>query len=226
MYPTVTEIRPDAARPPQAVPPRAVRSRSQRDLVEDSLRRVPNRPTSRPGRPPRSPPRSIWDYFAVVADGPRDRRSPSAASPGRAGSPSCATVRARRGASCAKTERIAAGWRRRVGGRRGRSRRQVHAERPETIAACLAFASLGAIWSSCSPDFGARAIADRFGQVAPSARTRSSPAAPSARSSRPTASRRPSSPSWPTTASADDSHAAESARSRGRRPRLGPTPPR
>ncbi len=38
---------------------------------------------------------------------------------------------------------------------------------PETIAAMLAAASLGAIWSSCSPDFGAEGVLDRFGQVEP-----------------------------------------------------------
>ena len=38
---------------------------------------------------------------------------------------------------------------------------------PETIAATLAAASLGAIWSSCSPDFGVRGVVDRFGQIAP-----------------------------------------------------------
>jgi acetoacetyl-CoA synthetase len=38
---------------------------------------------------------------------------------------------------------------------------------PETIAAFLACASLGAIWSSCSPDFGARSVIDRFAQVEP-----------------------------------------------------------
>ena len=38
---------------------------------------------------------------------------------------------------------------------------------PETIVAMLATTSLGAIWSSCSPDFGAKAIADRFAQIDP-----------------------------------------------------------
>jgi len=38
---------------------------------------------------------------------------------------------------------------------------------PETIAAMLAATSLGAIWSSCSPDFGLDAVADRFGQIEP-----------------------------------------------------------
>jgi acetoacetyl-CoA synthetase len=38
---------------------------------------------------------------------------------------------------------------------------------PETMIAMLAAASLGAIWSSCSPDFGVRGVLDRFGQIAP-----------------------------------------------------------
>ncbi|HEU0090189.1 MAG TPA: acetoacetate--CoA ligase [Pseudonocardiaceae bacterium] len=38
---------------------------------------------------------------------------------------------------------------------------------PDTLVAFLATASLGAIWSSCSPDFGARAVADRFTQIEP-----------------------------------------------------------
>ncbi len=38
---------------------------------------------------------------------------------------------------------------------------------PETIIAFLAAASLGAVWSSCSPDFGAQGVLDRFGQIEP-----------------------------------------------------------
>ncbi len=38
---------------------------------------------------------------------------------------------------------------------------------PETVIAMLAAASLGAVWSSCSPDFGDRAVLDRFGQIRP-----------------------------------------------------------
>ncbi|HEX6027086.1 MAG TPA: acetoacetate--CoA ligase [Solirubrobacter sp.] len=38
---------------------------------------------------------------------------------------------------------------------------------PETAAAFLATASIGAIWSSCSPDFGARSVIDRFAQIEP-----------------------------------------------------------
>ncbi|MGH6920101.1 MAG: acetoacetate--CoA ligase [Geminicoccaceae bacterium] len=38
---------------------------------------------------------------------------------------------------------------------------------PETIIAMLAVTALGAIWSSCSPDFGVQGVLDRFGQIAP-----------------------------------------------------------
>ena len=38
---------------------------------------------------------------------------------------------------------------------------------PETVSAMLASASLGAIWSSCSPDFGVQGVLDRFGQIEP-----------------------------------------------------------
>ncbi len=38
---------------------------------------------------------------------------------------------------------------------------------PEAIVAMLATTSIGAIWSSCSPDFGVNGIVDRFGQIEP-----------------------------------------------------------
>ncbi len=38
---------------------------------------------------------------------------------------------------------------------------------PESTAAMIATASLGAIWSSCSPDFGVQGVLDRFGQIEP-----------------------------------------------------------
>ena len=38
---------------------------------------------------------------------------------------------------------------------------------PEAIVAMLAATSIGAIWSSCSPDFGINRVVDRFGQIAP-----------------------------------------------------------
>jgi acetoacetyl-CoA synthetase len=38
---------------------------------------------------------------------------------------------------------------------------------PGTIIAMLAATSLGAVWSSCSPDFGVQGVLDRFGQIQP-----------------------------------------------------------
>jgi acetoacetyl-CoA synthetase len=38
---------------------------------------------------------------------------------------------------------------------------------PGTVIAMLAATSLGAVWSSCSPDFGTRGVLDRFGQIEP-----------------------------------------------------------
>ncbi len=38
---------------------------------------------------------------------------------------------------------------------------------PETIIAMLAATTLGAVWSSCSPDFGVQGVLDRFGQIEP-----------------------------------------------------------
>jgi acetoacetyl-CoA synthetase len=38
---------------------------------------------------------------------------------------------------------------------------------PETVIAMLAATALGAVWSSCSPDFGVQGVLDRFGQIEP-----------------------------------------------------------
>ncbi len=38
---------------------------------------------------------------------------------------------------------------------------------PEAVIGMLACASIGAIWSSCSPDFGVQGVLDRFGQISP-----------------------------------------------------------
>lgn len=38
---------------------------------------------------------------------------------------------------------------------------------PETVVGLLAAAAIGAVWSSCSPDFGTGAVVDRFGQIGP-----------------------------------------------------------
>src|SRR4051794_35919951 len=62
--------------------------------------------------------------------------------------------------------RIAAGLRR-LGVQRGDRMAAYMPNIPETAAAFLATASLGAVWSSCSPDFGARSVIDRFAQIEP-----------------------------------------------------------
>ncbi len=38
---------------------------------------------------------------------------------------------------------------------------------PETVTAMLAASSIGAVWSTCSPDFGVSGVLDRFGQIKP-----------------------------------------------------------
>src|SRR3954464_8324737 len=65
-----------------------------------------------------------------------------------------------------ETARIATGLRR-LGVGRGDRVVAYMPNIPETAAAFLACASLGAIWSSCSPDFGARSVIDRFAQIEP-----------------------------------------------------------
>src|SRR3954454_21344836 len=64
------------------------------------------------------------------------------------------------------TARIAAGLRA-LGVERGDRVVAYMPNIPETAAAFLACASLGAIWSSCSPDFGPRSVIDRFAQIEP-----------------------------------------------------------
>src|SRR4051795_3856467 len=65
-----------------------------------------------------------------------------------------------------QTARIAAGLRR-LGVGEGDRVVAYMPNIPETIAAFLACASIGATWSSCSPDFGARSVVDRFAQIEP-----------------------------------------------------------
>src|SRR4051812_8042359 len=66
----------------------------------------------------------------------------------------------------AQTARVRAGLRRRGVGRGDRVVAYL-GNGPHTIAAFLATASLGAVWSSCSPDFGVRSVVDRFKQIEP-----------------------------------------------------------
>jgi acetoacetyl-CoA synthetase len=60
-----------------------------------------------------------------------------------------------------------AGALRRMGVRRGDRVAAYMPNVPETLVAFLATASLGAIWSSCPPEFGIRSVVDRFRQIEP-----------------------------------------------------------
>jgi acetoacetyl-CoA synthetase len=60
-----------------------------------------------------------------------------------------------------------AAWMQSAGVRPGDRVAGLMPNRPETVVAMLAAASLGAVWSSASPDFGADGVVDRFGQIAP-----------------------------------------------------------
>jgi acetoacetyl-CoA synthetase len=65
-----------------------------------------------------------------------------------------------------QTATVAAGLKS-VGVRRGDRVASYMPNIPETVVAFLATASIGAIWSSCSPDFGVGAVVDRFQQIDP-----------------------------------------------------------
>jgi acetoacetyl-CoA synthetase len=66
----------------------------------------------------------------------------------------------------AEVARVAAGLRA-LGVRRGDRVVGLIPNIPQAIVALLATASIGAIWSSCSPDFGTRSVLDRFAQIEP-----------------------------------------------------------
>jgi acetoacetyl-CoA synthetase len=135
---------------------------------------------------------SIWEFCEIRASAPYERVLASAAMPGARWFPGArlnfaehafrdrapddvAIVHAAEGRELAEltwreleaaTARIASGLRA-LGVEPGD---RVVAYLPniaETVAAFLACASIGATWSSCSPDFGARTVVDRFAQIEP-----------------------------------------------------------
>jgi acetoacetyl-CoA synthetase len=136
--------------------------------------------------------RSIWDFFDVQADGSPERVLGRREMPGAEWFPDvrlnyaehvfrerdAATVAIRHageGRKLAQTSwgelrtlsaRVAAGLRAQGVGRGDRVVAYLP-NIPEAIAAMLACASIGAVWSSCSPDFGARSVVDRFAQIEP-----------------------------------------------------------
>ena len=135
---------------------------------------------------------SIWSYFAVASDAPYERVVGARTMPGTEWFPGPRlsfpehVFRGKDDSALAlqhdselrglaawtwgelreQSERIAAGLRR-LGVCDGDRVVAYLPNVPEAVAAFLATASLGAIWSSCSPDFGARSVVDRFAQIEP-----------------------------------------------------------
>jgi len=135
---------------------------------------------------------SIWDFFAVESPTPYERVLADTAMPGArwfAGAQVNYAAHAFRDkpddavAIIAASERharreitwgelrtqvaAAAAGLRSLGVRRGDRVVAYLPNAPEAIVGFLATASLGAIWSSCSPDFGVRTVVDRFAQIEP-----------------------------------------------------------
>jgi acetoacetyl-CoA synthetase len=138
--------------------------------------------------------RSVWDHFAVDADGTPEPALADAVMPGarwfpnarlnwaehalRMGSrseddvvvvarsetrgPSGMTVAELRDAVARTRAGLA-----RLGVGRGDRVAAYLPNVPEAVVALLATASLGAVWSSCAPEFGTRSVVDRFGQIRP-----------------------------------------------------------
>ena len=81
--------------------------------------------------------------------------------------PSRSRWRSSPGTSCAdQVARCAAGLRR-LGVGRGDRVAAYMPNVPETVVAFLACASIGAVWSSCAPEFGTPTVVDRFKQIEP-----------------------------------------------------------
>ena len=135
---------------------------------------------------------SIWEYFDVAASAPYERVLGSRAMPGavwfpgarlnyaqhalRPGADEAVAIRhaselrplgeMTRGELREEVARLAAGLRA-LGVEPGDRVVAYMPNIPEAVAAFLACASIGAVWSSCSPDFGARSVIDRFAQIEP-----------------------------------------------------------
>jgi acetoacetyl-CoA synthetase len=136
--------------------------------------------------------RSIWDFFGVQADGPSEAVLCSRAMPGAewfagaslnyaehvfAGKVDAETAILHAselreldelswGELRAQAASVAAGLRA-LGVERGDRVVAYLPNVPEAIVAFLATASIGAVWSSCSPDFGSASVIDRFAQIEP-----------------------------------------------------------
>ena len=134
---------------------------------------------------------SMWDYFNVRAHKPYDAVLADDRMPGAVWFPGAELSYAEhalawtgddpalifrredgRSATVSRDELrasvgAAAAGLRRIGVRQGDRVAAVLPNAPEAVIAFLATASIGAIWSSCSPDFGTRSLVDRFAQISP-----------------------------------------------------------
>ena len=134
---------------------------------------------------------SVVDYYDIPLRGVGARSSATRRCPARAGSraPSSTTrrrssavvpdrpallfaserepLREMSGAEFTAAVAAAAAGFRRLGVGRGDRVAAVIPNIPEAVVALLACASIGAIWSSCSPDFGTQSLVDRFAQISP-----------------------------------------------------------
>jgi acetoacetyl-CoA synthetase len=135
---------------------------------------------------------SIWDFFEVQADGSRDPVLGVSTMPGAQWYPNAQLNYAEHVFRCATDERPAliarsedtgtheVSWAqlqldtgalaarlRKLGVGPGDRVASYMPNRPETVVAFLACASIGAIWSSCAPDMGATVVLDRFRQIEP-----------------------------------------------------------
>jgi len=135
---------------------------------------------------------SIWDFFAVEASAPYSEVLPERVMPGARWFPGAELSYAQhifRGKRDADVAVLHASELRQLDELRwGELRQQVASAAaglrglgvepgdrvvaylpniPETLVAVLATASIGAVWSSCSPDFGASSVVDRFAQIEP-----------------------------------------------------------
>jgi acetoacetyl-CoA synthetase len=135
---------------------------------------------------------SIWDFFEVEASAPYSEVLPDRGMPGAKWFPSAELshpqhiFRGKRDSDVAVLHAselreldqltwgelrdqvaAAAGGLRELGVARGDRVVAYMPNIPETLVAFLATASIGAIWSSCSPDFGASSVVDRFAQIEP-----------------------------------------------------------
>ena len=134
---------------------------------------------------------SIWDYFGVRARRPHERVLADRSMPGAKWFTG-AELNYAEHALARRDEHVALLWRnedgpggemrydeicravasvaaglRRLGVGRGDRVAAYLPNIPEAVIAFLATASIGAVWSSCSPDFGERSVVDRFQQIEP-----------------------------------------------------------